>query len=434
MNASNRFRAASAAGVLISIAILFCCCITRLGYDRTFDGASDDTFIISDDGGEVRRRRRLQSEESDTIPKYDPSTYSYLIIQYHKTGHALSQILTDLIKYDEDTPFNHVQRSTLPKRIHDPQTKCPINMDLLPGMIYIQAGPDFFCDVTILAEELLRQTSNGRIKKGIKIIHLVRNPFQMAVSNYQYHSQDITPEKWVRGYNVCKEEHDPVYNPELLMPTLGGAGLMSYADFSAVLDLCHSLFQTHVGLETAYYDTHLLNLEPREGLLLATTTLMRGKIGDITRMANNILKLQQLQDLEAQANLAQHHILPENESRIQVLTLAMDDFTVNPYHSAMHFLEFILRDIVSPEVKERIAIGFVRDYESKFNGHMHITTGNDNNAMLEASLREHELFGRILGNIEHVVSSAAANVVDEPQQNHLSYRERYAVIQASGTW
>ena len=57
----------------------------------------------------------------------------------------------------------------------------------------MQAAPDFFCDVSLLAEHLLLRTNNNdgsisREKKGVKIIHMVRNPFALAISNSTYHS------------------------------------------------------------------------------------------------------------------------------------------------------------------------------------------------------------------------------------------------------
>lgn len=338
---------------------------------------------------------------SDTPNVHPPSAYSHLIIQYHKTGHALAYSLTNRIKEDEDTVFAKVQHDPLLKRDHDKKTKCP-HMNLKPGMVYVQAGPDFFCDIDILAEELLQ---GGEKKRGIKIIHLVRNPFDMAVSNYKYHAQDPTPERWVKGLDVCSAQENPYY-PELFIRTLGSSGIMKYQDFGSILQLCHSLFQTEPGSEKKGYYSHLRHLDPVKGLLLATTHQMRGQDGDIARMANNIIKLRQLQQLEAQANVAQHHLVPEK--RIQVLTLAMEEFNLKPKETAMRFLDFLVSDTSPPEVIERIASKYEQSYLYMLNAgnHIHITTGSEDNAMLEASLREHELFGGILGNIERLVNQS----------------------------
>lgn len=58
----------------------------------------------------------------------------------------------------------------------------------LPMGIY---SPDLFCTPEELAH-LLLESGDGHYAKhdrGVKIIHLVRNPFAMAVSNYHYHAQ-----------------------------------------------------------------------------------------------------------------------------------------------------------------------------------------------------------------------------------------------------
>jgi len=350
----------------------------------------------------------------------DPGAYDYLIIQYHKTGHEIAYRLATLVKDDAAIPaFDRVRHDPLPKRDHDPTTNCP-RVELRRGMLNVQAAPDFFCDVRVLAEELLRGTTTttggggGRTTPrtksggiGIKIVHLVRDPFRLAVSNYKYHARRPTPEKWVKGLDVCAVEEDPMNYPELLMPALGGHGVMVYSDFDDVLDACRSIFRTRAGLEHADYYAHLMGLDPLEGLFLATTQLLRGRLGDLTRMANNIIKLQQLQQLEMQFNLAQHHLLPQK--RIQVLTLATEDFIQWPGKTAMRFLDFLLGDDASSaDVKERIAAQYERDYlELKEAGSSpHVTDWGSDTAILEASLREHELFGRVLGNIQRVVENA----------------------------
>ena len=48
-------------------------------------------------------------------------------------------------------------------------------MALSPGIVAVQAAPDFFCDVSVLAEQLLRTSNNNdesksREKRGVKII------------------------------------------------------------------------------------------------------------------------------------------------------------------------------------------------------------------------------------------------------------------------
>jgi len=109
-----------------------------------------------------------------TNPNNPKLAYDYLIIQYHKTGHVLARQITNLIKADTSIKqFDSVKHDPFTIRSHDMTTKCPhINLHL--GQLNIQAAPDFYCDINVLAEELLHSTSPN--KRGIKIIHLVRSP------------------------------------------------------------------------------------------------------------------------------------------------------------------------------------------------------------------------------------------------------------------
>lgn len=370
--------------------------LTNLG---GFFSSPDDAF------DDVMLQRRLSESDDD----HDANSHDdyLIIIFYHKTGHAISRSLGRIIKADKDNRFTNMPMNTLSIREHDKQTNCSVVSSLKLGMIHIQEAPDFYCDIETLAKELL-QGEPSRTKKGIKIVHLVRNPFPLTVSHYKYHSQEPTPEPWVKGFDVChaqekfgKDEYD------LLEPTLGVNGIMSYDDFNSVLDVCHSLFRSHPGLEKSGFYQHLLKLDPEEGIQLAATHMMRGRGGDLTRMANNIIKLRQLQEVEEQVNVAEHQL--KAPKRIQVLTLATDDFTYEPRETASRFFDFALGG-TSRESKEKMAIKYEERFNKTLNSThrvhtMHITKGSDK-AYLEEYMRSHEFFGRVLGNVEKVVESA----------------------------
>ncbi len=51
-------------------------------------------------------------------------------------------------------------------------------------------SPDLFCTPKDLLDILLEggKTKKAVYDRGVKVIHLVRNPFSMAVSNYYYHA------------------------------------------------------------------------------------------------------------------------------------------------------------------------------------------------------------------------------------------------------
>lgn len=52
-----------------------------------------------------------------------------------------------------------------------------------------QAAPDLLCSGAALAKVLPEKA---------RIVHFVRNVFDMVVSSFLYHSQDPTPEQWAR--------------------------------------------------------------------------------------------------------------------------------------------------------------------------------------------------------------------------------------------
>lgn len=54
--------------------------------------------------------------------------------------------------------------------------------------------PDFFCSDSEVLDSMLDKSKQG--KKTTKIVHFIRNPFSMVLSNYFYHAQSPTPEKW----------------------------------------------------------------------------------------------------------------------------------------------------------------------------------------------------------------------------------------------
>lgn len=184
----------------------------------------------------TKRKNRNQSS-------YHYHDYAIFIVHYHKTGYVLSRELkhqlistlevaahrpdekaskySNLAKFnvsgiDEETgervAFDQIGNwvnSAFPQRQHLYRTNCPpgsnvrrtlgnrrpITNDgkefkLKRGAIYIQESPDLYCNDDELSSAL--PSSMG----GTKIIHLVRNPFEMTLSNYYYHSQDPSPERW----------------------------------------------------------------------------------------------------------------------------------------------------------------------------------------------------------------------------------------------
>ena len=172
------------------------------------------------------------------------------IVHYHKTGYVLSREIKNLIseievkanspnedpkKYGNLVQFemsginNETKQriafdqlgnwvnSAFPQRRHLGTTNCPpgpnaprrkgrkmdiklheYKFHLKSGTIYIQESPDLYCNDEQLLDAM-STSGNG----GTKIIHFVRNPHDMTLSNFFYHSQDPTPEKWGEFIDRC---------------------------------------------------------------------------------------------------------------------------------------------------------------------------------------------------------------------------------------
>lgn len=421
---------------------------------------------------------------NDEEPYDHPNYYAYLIVHYHKTGHHLSHQLRDLLLQASNISMSssafssqihlssNEQEHAFKSRYHEMETGCPTHMYLPPGIISVQAAPDIFCEPEILAEYLLRNAKVATMtntysattdditthtlddvlladgaqpqqqqqsiyippheKRGIKIIHLVRNPYTLAISNWIYHSQYPTPESWVKSINPCSpelwREHESLATMVSSTLFTGMHPIMQYEDFEALHSICTSLFRTASTSQEWSYYTHLRHLDPpTDALALATSHMMIQGIsgGDILRMANNIVKLNQVQQLEERVRLSRHDLssssssMTEQPRMIQVLTLSMDDFMSQPRETTLRFLDFALHDTVPREMKDKLVMQYEQSYNEKLNdaGDFHITANKvvTNGQELDLVqrkeewmqyLRGHELFGRVLGNIELLVNDA----------------------------
>ncbi|KAL7521988.1 hypothetical protein ACHAWX_006684 [Stephanocyclus meneghinianus] len=371
-----------------------------------------------------------------------PNHHSILMIHYHKTGFVLSRRLRShsiehFSRYIDQHYLSSGLNFTLPEHkswgsFQQPRkfvatTHCPEYFRLDRGVIHVQESPDFFCGVEEMARILLHEEKYGTNRNstndsrvGTKIIHFVRNPYSMALSNYYYHAQVPTPEPWVKNHHPCKTEYfnDTTSLRDLLFPTLADELILSKESFDTVVQLCKSLYQTNTTLEGEKFEGHLHQLDPVSGLKLSTAqmmirgggvTLMPG--GDLLRMANNIIKLKQLKEY-----------LRENELEYRPLTvvaLSMDDFIIDPLAFTAEYLKILIganpqsffehKPQKGKTIMKSIASKFARNYDEvkSKEKHEHITTGkrNDRHELIQ-SLKNDEVFGPILDAIEGLVNDA----------------------------
>ena len=318
-------------------------------------------------------------------------------------------------------------KSPVKRRRHPANILCTrIGKHMHTGTITVQHAPDLFCTPEELLDILL-ESGTGRTgyDTGVTVIHLVRNPFSMAVSNYHYHAQIPSPEEWVLDQDPCDIDYheDKITDTfaDMVLPTLSKASyaslnlefdgrLMLPRDFDAIRQDCLSLYQTRAGLEDANFLTHLMNYDPPEGLRLATAEMMIQGLdngGDILRMANNIIKLKQ-----AQMKLLKSHKYQETKKELHVYTLSLEDFIARPAESAHKFFDFVLNaSPADPFMHERIDLAarmhWQHYHDKVIENSNHVThdkTGDGE--QLKEYLRQNTLFGPTLSKIESLVEAA----------------------------
>ena len=322
--------------------------------------------------------------------------HAYLILQYHKTGWLITKKIKNAVS--SLTSIRRGDRVYLRTSSYSDTTECP-SIRLRPHLLYIHSNPSLFCDATSLADTLSAHAK-------VKILHFVRNPFSLAVSNYLYHRQDPTPEEWVHDANPCTGLLSSTGRNET-----GGYSIMGDSDFRTIGDICRGLFRTRPGLEDKSYYQHLLSLPPEEGLELATCHIV---IASMIKMVNTILKFEQINRYYSENSAY--------EERLEILTISMDKLQKNTWKVGRRAFDFVLGPYASDDVKDYLATRLRNDYRRRTrHGNSHITSsearyGNSHVTFSEAAAKEkerllsylkgHQFWGRVLGNMELVTNTA----------------------------
>lgn len=369
----------------------------------------------------VDHHRQLSSLRSIVSQFRDPKSvadktphfwkYAYVIVNYHKSGHALSDILVKHINSNlNQFGGRPLARMHVHPRGHfNSQSKCS-EMSFAPGTITVIGGPEFHCSTEELRDLFISHPDPQQPKWGVKILHLVRNPFTMAVSNYNYHSQDPTPEPFVNWKNPCstvgigsntlKDLAAPLLSqPNIKIRVHGQVPklipIMKREDFKNIADDCYSLYQTKPGMENATFYEHLTSLDPTEGLRMATAD----KLNNIVLMAVDLIMFKRVRDLVKASN--PNHI----NGDMEVKTITMDDFIHQPGSSMHQVYDFIFKDLITEETKITRSKIYEQSYfsqrESNHYMNNHITYGKfENTGTLIEYLRGDPVFGPPLTKIE----------------------------------
>ncbi|OEU06999.1 hypothetical protein FRACYDRAFT_252632 [Fragilariopsis cylindrus CCMP1102] len=190
----------------------------------------------------------------------------------------------------------------------------------------------------------------------IKIIHLIRNPIDMVVSAYLYHSQRPTPEVWVKKkhgvfYNPCNLNYDIIHFYDRLKSSTEEDYSLEQQQFDTIISqkegqqiegLCQTLMYNN-DTKQPYrhlYDA-LTKLSSIHGVQLMTIQLLVSNFhsgSDLLRMVLNIIRLNQWSD---NRNNRKH----KNNNK-KILTLEMgNDWSFNYTDTVTRTTQFIVEDL-----------------------------------------------------------------------------------------
>lgn len=242
-----------------------------------------------------------------------------IFIPYHKTGHNLVRVLIETTHKVLNLPVRHGHAK---HRVCCPSFACPS-----AGYTSEWFAPDL-------------ALSPVPVPPCFAIVHMVRSPASWALSFYDYHVQDPTPEKSVETAKpVCELAHPPEYMDALPGLRAGWVG-DAVAACQAIVERNphHSILQ------------HLRTLPETEGLRLAVllnlfrdSRVHRNGLpagnGDMMRAAANQVTIERRQGEVAAASAT------PLDSRARVTTIWMDE-TIGAPEATMTQLAAFLIDAV----------------------------------------------------------------------------------------
>ena len=198
---------------------------------------------------------------------FSPSSHRISFLHYHKTGHDLSHVLARGVS--TALAMHVTEAHHQPKRERfDSELSCS-------GWDEVQVWT---------APELFQRVAP--VPSCNIVVHMVRDPASWAVSAYDYHRQQPTPEGWVKHATpVCAFKHRDGWNASAEVLRLDAKTV------AKLMAACTALVQPN-----KTYWQHLSTLPEWDGLrLMAFMNILGGDIqhanGDLTRSAANALSL-----------------------------------------------------------------------------------------------------------------------------------------------
>lgn len=277
-------------------------------------------------------------------------------------------------------------------------------LSLGPGTITVMEAPEFSCCAEQLAEMIMNNPDTSQEKLGVKIVHLVRNPFTMAVSNFLYHRQDPPPEPFVHHTNPCESLNTrrsvaDDFAIRMLSSAEQNHPILSSEETDSIVRDCLSLYRARPDLSQATYYEHLRALGPKEGLRMATADKFR----NFALMAKALSMFGQVKKIEFARNATR----PRMHRQFDLITMPMDDWINRPGDSMHKFLDFVFHDKMPDHKKMLISSRYEHTYTKKSIESDHITWGKyGDTAELIQFLRDDTVFGPPLSRFELILNGA----------------------------
>jgi hypothetical protein len=200
---------------------------------------------------------------------------------------------------------------------------------------------------------------------------------------------------------------------DLILPTITK---ISQSQIDDVISLCQFIFHNPDNgpelLDAPLYN-HLTKLEQYDALRLSASRQIIGGGGtsghagqDILRMTNNVVKLHQLINKSVEIISPSLSLDGRTQNDVQVLTMKMAQWNLDPHGSMMTALDFVFGETISQERKVSLAANYKDLYEMKASDldRKHITSNKDvvreqKQKLLEL-LKEDHVLGPVLGEIQ----------------------------------
>ena len=184
-----------------------------------------------------------------------------LLVHYHKTGHHVCNQLA--------AAFAAVPLPTNITRVDEAKRTCTSH-DFRFSPRQVQAAPSLFCE-----------HSSTSLEGEANVVHMTREPVDMAISAYLYHRQQPPPERWLtEGVSCERDEHN--------LRQMAASAAVPWEQVAAVGRECDRLLALS-GAANHYDALHALSQEDGLRLEAARSLVSRDtKAGaDILRMAAN---------------------------------------------------------------------------------------------------------------------------------------------------